>query len=65
MTEILRLHDVDFVRDSREILHNVNLIVNAGERWALIGANGAGKSTILSMCGAQQHPTRGTVEVLG
>ena len=46
MTEILRLHDVDFVRDSREILHNVNLIVNAGERWALIGANGA-RSCIL------------------
>ena len=46
MTEILRLHDVDFVRDSRKILHNVNLVVNAGERWALIGANGAGKSTI-------------------
>ena len=65
MTEILHLHDVDFVRDSREILQKINLVVNAGEHWALIGANGAGKSTILSMCGAQQHPTRGTVEVLG
>ena len=65
MTEILHLHDVDFVRDSREILQKINLVVNAGERWALIGANGAGKSTILSMCGAQQYPTRGTVEVLG
>lgn len=46
MTEILHLHDVDFVRDSREILQKINLVVNAGERWALIGANGAGKSTI-------------------
>lgn len=65
MTEILHLKDVDFVRDSRKILQDINLVVKAGEHWALIGANGAGKSTILSMCGAQQHPTRGSVHVLG
>ena len=65
MTEILHLKDVDFVRDSRKILQDINLVVNAGEHWALIGANGAGKSTILSMCSAQQHPTRGAVHVLG
>lgn len=65
MTEILRMDRVDFVRDSRLILDNVSFAVNAGEHWALIGANGAGKSTILSMCGAEEHPTRGTVQVFG
>ncbi len=63
--EILRLEAVDFVRESRQILTDINLTVRAGERWALIGPNGARKSTILSMCGAVTHPTRGSVHVLG
>lgn len=64
-TEILRLDSVDFVRELRQILTDINLTVHAGEHWALIGPNGAGKSTILSMCGAEKHPTRGSVHVLG
>ncbi|GAB3617746.1 ATP-binding cassette domain-containing protein [Okibacterium endophyticum] len=64
-TEVLRLETVDFVRESRPILTDINLTVHAGEHWALIGPNGAGKSTILSLCGAMSHPTRGSVYVLG
>lgn len=62
---ILSARSVDFVRDGRAILAEVDLTVRAGEHWALIGANGAGKSTLLSLLGAVRHPTRGTVEVLG
>ena len=39
--------------------------VRSGEHWALLGANGAGKTTVLRMIGALMHPTTGTVEVLG
>ena len=62
---ILSARHVDFVRNGRVILDDITFDVNAGEHWALIGANGAGKSTILSMLGALVHPTRGTVDVLG
>ncbi|QKV90722.1 ATP-binding cassette domain-containing protein [Streptomyces sp. NA02950] len=62
---VLRLRDVDFVRDGNPILHEISLTVRPGEHWALLGANGAGKSTLLSLMGALTHPTRGTVEVLG
>ncbi len=65
VTEVLRVRDVFFIRDGREILAGIDLTVNAGEHWALIGANGAGKSTLLSLCGAVAHPTRGEVTVLG
>lgn len=63
--EVLRLEELFFVRRQREILKDINLTIREGEHWALIGANGAGKSTILSMCGAYEHPTRGKVHVLG
>src|SRR5699024_12259143 len=33
--------------------------------WGLLGANGAGRSTLLSRLGAVTPPTRGSVEVLG
>ncbi|MFJ4538913.1 ABC transporter ATP-binding protein [Streptomyces tibetensis] len=62
---VLRVEDVDVVRDGDRILGEVSLTVRAGEHWALLGANGAGKSTLLSLLGALAHPTRGTVEVLG
>ncbi|HEV7811895.1 MAG TPA: ATP-binding cassette domain-containing protein [Leifsonia sp.] len=62
---ILRTRGVGFVRNGRTILDEIDFEVRAGEHWALIGANGAGKSTILSMLGAVVHPSRGTVDVLG
>lgn len=63
--EVLRLEQVNFVREGRAILSDVSFTIGAGEHWALIGPNGAGKSTILSFCGAERHPTRGAVYVLG
>lgn len=63
--DVLRLEEVTFRRETKQILLDINFTVKAGEHWALIGPNGAGKSTILSLCGAVKHPTSGTVEVLG
>ncbi|MGW4913681.1 ABC transporter ATP-binding protein [Streptomyces sp. NPDC004270] len=65
MSVVLRAADVHVVRDGRPILQEVSLTVRAGEHWALLGANGTGKSTLLGLLGALVHPTRGTVEVLG
>lgn len=47
------------------ILDAVDWSVRSGEHWALLGANGAGKTTILRLIGALMFPTVGTVEVLG
>ncbi|MFJ1587841.1 ABC transporter ATP-binding protein [Streptomyces sp. NPDC088197] len=47
------------------ILDDVNWTVRSGEHWALLGANGAGKTTMLRLIGALMHPTSGTVDVLG
>ncbi|MFI1094603.1 ABC transporter ATP-binding protein [Streptomyces sp. NPDC020917] len=47
------------------ILDDITWTVRSGEHWALLGANGAGKTTVLRLIGALMHPTTGTVEVLG
>jgi iron complex transport system ATP-binding protein len=43
----------------------VDLAVGAGERWALLGPNGSGKTSLLLLAGARRQPTRGAVTVLG
>ncbi|WP_051951059.1 ABC transporter ATP-binding protein [Actinacidiphila yeochonensis] len=47
------------------ILDDITWSVRSGEHWALLGANGAGKTSVLRLIGALMHPTTGTVEVLG
>ncbi|MDT3440387.1 MULTISPECIES: ABC transporter ATP-binding protein [unclassified Pseudofrankia] len=63
--EVLRAEGVDLVRGGRYLLRGLDLTVRAGEHWTLLGSNGAGKSTLLGLLGAVNHPTRGTVRVLG
>jgi ribose transport system ATP-binding protein len=46
-------------------LENVSLEVLAGEIHALLGENGAGKSTILKILNGVHAPTAGTIEVNG
>lgn len=47
------------------ILDDIDWTVRAGQHWALLGANGAGKTTAMRLIGALMHPTTGTVDVLG
>jgi len=62
---VLDIADVTFRRGQTQILHDIDLLVSAGEHWVLIGPNGAGKSTLLSFASAQVFPTSGTVDILG
>lgn len=46
-------------------LHNVDLTVNRGEVFGIIGNNGAGKSTLLKVISRVLRPTEGRVVVYG
>lgn len=52
-------------RGSRAVLTNLSLQVAAGEIYALLGGNGAGKSTALSVLLGFLKPEAGTVRVAG
>jgi iron complex transport system ATP-binding protein len=47
------------------ILAAVTWTMRASERWALIGANGSGKTSLLRLASAQARPSAGSMTVLG
>ena len=49
----------------RYSLQNVNLTINAGEKIAVVGENGAGKTTFIKLICRMYHPTEGKITVDG
>lgn len=47
---------------SRQVLKNVNLTIEPGERIGLLGRNGAGKSTLIKLIGGVEMPSSGKIE---
>jgi ATPase subunit of ABC transporter with duplicated ATPase domains len=45
-----------------KVLNNVNFNVEAGERIAIIGANGVGKTTLMRCLAGELSPTRGSIK---
>ena len=65
-TGAIEFCDVDFgYTDDRLILNGVRLGIRAGERVALAGGTGAGKSTLMSLVPRFYDPTRGAVLIDG
>jgi len=58
--ENLRIERADTV-----ILRDVNWRVERGEHWVILGANGSGKTSLLSALTGYLMPTRGEVSLLG
>lgn len=61
MTAMLDFKDVELYYDQVHALKGVSLSVNQGETVALIGANGAGKSSILRAITGLAKPAAGSV----
>ena len=48
-----------------DVLTDINLTVNKGDRLAIVGSSGSGKSTLLHLLGGLDEPSNGTVEIHG
>lgn len=62
---VLELRSIVVDRGQRRILDHVDLLVAGDENWLVLGANGSGKTTLLRIASMYDHPTSGTVRVLG
>jgi iron complex transport system ATP-binding protein len=51
--------------DGSVLVGPIDLAVERGQRWALLGPNGSGKTSLLLLAGARRQPIRGRVTVLG
>lgn len=61
MAQILKVDDIHVYYGSIHAVKGVSFEVNEGEVVTLIGANGAGKSTVLNTVSGLLHPKHGSV----
>lgn len=62
---VLSLRGVSRTIDGTEVLRGVDWEVHAGQRWVVLGPNGSGKTTLIRIATMWEHPSSGTVELLG
>lgn len=48
-----------------DVLHDIDLTIGRGERVAIVGPSGAGKTTLMHILGGLDRPTTGTVHFAG
>ena len=62
----IEFHDVSFEYQSGQpVLSRINLHIAPGEKVAIVGATGAGKSTLISLVPRLYDPSSGTVSIDG
>ncbi len=64
-TRVLEVRDLTIRRDRTVILDRVSWSVQRGEHWVILGANGSGKTSLLSALTGYLSPTEGDIAVLG
>lgn len=65
MKTIIELENISVIRGRKKILSNIGWTVEPGQHWALIGANGSGKTMLLKIITGYEWPCSGEVRVLG
>jgi ATP-binding cassette subfamily F protein 3 len=59
---MIRFQQVSLMRGIKPLLDNVDVTLNPGDKIGLIGANGAGKSSLFGMLRGELHADLGTID---
>lgn len=62
---MIEIKDITKKYHSLVAVNHVNLTIQDGELFGLLGVNGAGKTTLISMLSTLVHPTSGTASLMG
>ena len=62
---MLRVSNLSVARGGTRILRDVSWQVEAGQHWVILGANGSGKTSLLSALTGYLMPTTGVIILLG
>jgi len=63
--EGILFEDVSFAYDSKNILNNINLEIRKGERVAIVGQSGVGKTTLVNFIPRFIEPSKGRITIDG
>lgn len=63
--DVLDVDALGIRRGDVEILKEINWTVRKGEHWTILGANGSGKTSLLSALTGYLSPTTGRIRLLG
>lgn len=61
--DVLKIDNLSFQYEETPVFSNVKIHVNRGERIALVGPNGVGKTTLLKIILGQLKPASGSIHV--
>jgi len=59
---MIRFQQVSLARGIKPLLENVDLTLNPGDKIGLIGANGAGKSSLFAILRGELHADQGSID---
>ncbi len=60
---LLQMSDISLTFGGEPVFHDLDLVVQPGDRVALVGRNGSGKSTLMKVMAALVEPDRGEIVV--
>jgi len=63
---VLELKNIEYAYEKgRNVLHDINVEFEVGKVYAIVGASGGGKTTLLSLIGGLDVPTSGEIRLQG